>query len=130
MKSITRSDLNLRIDRAIIEYMDHLAKGGGIVHPDVEERMKELSMSAKNLSLRKYKSSIVIKENQTLSIVAVAFGTAYSVKTGKMNQDAIDSGAKTTHQWSTGDSLNLNETFGPDWVVGAWESDEETWILS
>lgn len=130
MKTVSRSDLTSELDAGVIEYMDQLSQGQGMVHPDIEKRMKDLSRNLSGVSLRKYKNSTIIKNNQSSSIVAVAFGTAYSVKVGSMIKSAIASGATTSHQWSDGRSLNLSETFGPDWVVGAWEEDEEVWIQS
>ena len=130
MKADSRLDITSETNAGIIEYMDQLSQGQGIVHPDVEQRMKELSQRLVGTSLRKYKNSTIITNDQSSSIVAVAFGTAYSIKTGRMFKNAIDSGAKTSHQWSDRTSLNLTETFGPDWIVGAWEKDEEDWIQS
>jgi len=78
--------------------MERLSRDSGIVHPDVEDRMKKLGSKLCGMALRKYKNSMIIKCNKTLSIVAVGFGTAYSVRTGELFRTAIDAGAKTTHQ--------------------------------
>lgn len=110
--------------------MDELGRGQGMVHPDVEERMKQLGKNSEGMSLRRYKNSILIKCDNSSLIVAVAFGTAYSIKTGSMFEQAIDSGAKISHQWSDGSSLDLAGSFGHDWIVGAWKKDEKTWIHS
>ena len=130
MNKITEDQLSNPENSRVIEYMERLASGPGMVHPDVEDRMKELSRKIDGMALRKYKNSMIIKCNQTSIIVAAAFGTAYSIRTGEMFRTAIDAGAKTVHRWSDGKSLNLIETFGPDWVVGTWHKDEENWINS
>jgi hypothetical protein len=130
VKTITKSELYSAADKGIIKYMDQLSQGSGIVHPDVEERMKELSDSLNGMLLRKYRNSTVIKSNHDSTIVAVAFGTAYSVKAGSMFTNAIDSGARTFHQWSDGTKLDLIRTFGHDWIVGTWNKNETNWIQS
>ena len=130
MKSISKSELSSKANTGVIEYMEKLSQGQGVVHPDVEERMKELSKNLEGMSLRRYKNSIVIKSDNLSAIVAVAFGTAYSIKIGLMFKHAINSGATTSHHWSDGTSLDLIESFGQDWIVGAWENNEENWIHS
>lgn len=130
MKTISLSELSLDINAGVIDYMEKLGQGRGIVHPDIEERMKEIGSNLDGMSLKRYKNSIIIKDDASPRIVAVAFGTAYSVKIGSMFEHAINSGARTTHNWSDGASLELTESFGHDWIVGAWERDETNWIQS
>lgn len=130
MKKISKSELSMAENTGVVEYMERLARGAGIVHPDVVDRMKALSHRRDGTALCKYKNSIILKCNQTSSIVAAAFGTAYAIRTGEMFRTAVDHGAKTILQWSDGNALNLTETFGPDWVAGAWHRNEASWIGS
>ncbi len=130
MKSISRSELFSETNSGVLEYMDELSLGQGIVHPDVVERMEELRKNLEKMSLRRYKNSIIIKSDISSVVVAAAFGTAYSIKAGSMFYRAIDSGAKTSYNWSDGGSLNLIESFGRDWIVGSWEDNETDWIRS
>ncbi len=128
MEAISRKELAAEVNDGVIEYLEELGKGPGVVHPDVEERMKELSQNLKGMSLWRYRNAIIIKTDQSSTIVAVAFGTAYSIKIGSMLKEAVSSGAKTYHRWSGGGSLDLVESFGHDWIAGAWAKDETDWI--
>ena len=130
MKEITANQLLNPENDGVIKYIEYLTHGPGMVHPDVELRMKELNKNLDEMALRKYKNSMIIKCNKTSSIVVVAFGMAYSLRTGNMYKAAINAGIKTIHTWSDGSSLNLIESFGPDWVVGTWHKDEADWIAS
>ena len=128
MESISKEELSAAVNDGVIQYLEERSLGPGIVHPDVKERMIELIKNLEGMSLRKYKNTLIIKTDDLSTIVAAAYGTAYAIKTGSMFADAINSGAKTCHKWSGGGSLNLAESFGPDWVVGTWEKDEADWI--
>lgn len=130
MKTISLSELSLDTNAGVIEYMEKLGQGQGMVHPEIEERMKEIDRNLNGMSLKRYKNSIIIKDDASPQIVAVAFGTAYSIKIGSMFEHGINSGARTTHNWSDGTSLDLTELFGYDWIVGSWEKDETNWIQS
>jgi len=130
MKTIRKNKLSIPENAGVIKYLDRLARGSGMVHPDITYRMKELYDGLNGMALCRYENSIIIMCNQTLAILAVAFGMAYSLRTGAMFDKAINAGAETTHQWSDGSSpLNLM-TFGNDWIAGMWHKDEAVWISS
>jgi len=130
LKSISRSDLRADIDAGLIDYLDWLAQGQGVVHPDVAPRMRELAKSLDEVVLRAYANSLVVQDERGAGVIAVAFGTAYSIQVGSMFASAVKTGAQTLHRWSDGSSLDLVETFGPGWIAGAWENAEIDWIRS
>ncbi len=130
MKSISSSSISQAVNSGVIKYLNELGKGNGMVHPDVQDRMKELSNELEGMSLRKYKNSLAIELLSSSLIVAAAYGTAYSLRVGTMTQAAIDNGSITSHNWSDGSSLNLIESFGSEWVVGNWHKREASWLQS
>lgn len=100
-----------------------------MVHPDVEERMNELFRGLHSASIHRYENAIVIININTETIIAAAFGTAYTIRTGSMLDLANNAGAKTINKWSNGTTLDL-KTFGTDWVMGAWHKNETVWMNS
>ncbi len=129
MKTFNKADLAHPDNKGVIAYLDELAIGGGMVHPDVDEKMRKLGGQIKAVTLGRYERSYLIVHDPTGLILAAAYGTAYSIRTGTMVNQAKQAGAKAIHAWSDG-TVNDLADFGDDWVVGSWHEDEPVWMGS
>lgn len=61
-------------------------------------------------------------------VLAVAIGTQYGLR---LPPDAIpearQAGAKTATRWSGGQTFDIADAFGPDWILGGWLPQEASW---
>lgn len=61
-------------------------------------------------------------------VFALAMGTQYALRLpAPLAAEALAAGAKHLTTWAGGDTLDLAEEFGPDWVFGAWLQQEAGW---
>ena len=49
------------------------------------------------------------------------------MKPGSLGEEAVRAGARTTTTWSGGDTLDVRQEFGDEWVFGAWLEGEIGW---
>ena len=63
-------------------------------------------------------------------ILAAAIGTQYALRLLPEHRAvAVAAGAELAHTFRTvGTTLELPETFGPEWVFGAWDEREPAWL--
>jgi hypothetical protein len=62
-------------------------------------------------------------------VLAIGFGTRYALRLPRPRlEDAIAAGCEATVTWSDGTSTDLRDTFGGDWLFGAWCDQETQWL--
>ena len=58
----------------------------------------------------------------TGEILAVAIGTSYAVRLPRALSENHPEGTSSKIKWSVGKTMDPGTLFGPDWVVGTWNS--------
>ncbi len=66
------------------------------------------------------------------TILAVGLGTSYGLRLRPEDlAEAVAAGAELVHTFrSVGVTLDLPETYGPDWAFGSWSDREADWVLA
>jgi hypothetical protein len=61
-------------------------------------------------------------------VLGLVMGTEYVLRLpGETIDSAFSTGAKRIMRFSTGDTINLEEIFGDEWIFGAWLNEELAW---
>ena len=128
MKPVSEDVVALPENSGAITYLKNLASGGGMVHPDVHERLRELKEGVDSLVHRSYLNSEALVGLETGKIRVAAFGTAYVLCVEQNLEDALGVNKNQTIQWSDGDVLNLKGSFGDDWIEGSSDDSEIAWL--
>jgi hypothetical protein len=100
-------------------------------HPDVVARLWEVLNAALPTDARcLVAGGAALVDPASGLILAAALGTRYALRlTGRPLAEALAAGLATVHLFSTvGRTLDLEETFGPGWVFGAWDDREAAWL--
>ena len=106
---------------------DYLGSGA---HPDIVERLwKDLNRALPKDSRRLVFGTPVLMNPDTNEILAVAIGTSYAVRLPRALSENHPEGTSSKIKWSVGKTMDLGTLFGPDWVVGTWNSAELDWVL-
>ena len=97
-------------------------------HPDIVERIWDQLSKALPADARcvVYRTPALVHPRGI--VLATALGTSYGLRVPKsLMGDARKAGAKTSHTYGGGFTLDLEKEFGPDWIFGGWFKEEETW---
>jgi hypothetical protein len=64
-------------------------------------------------------------------LLAQAFGTRYVLRIPRESMhEAIECGAQTIVTWTGGQTTDLKQEYGNDWIFGCWLEREPTWLLA
>jgi hypothetical protein len=98
-------------------------------HPEIVERVwDQLGHGLSPDSRRIVCGVVVLVQPTTGVILAVAFGTSYSLRLPQgAFAAALEAGCTTSHRWGDGKTTDLSTLFGSDWVFGCWAKDEAAW---
>ncbi|MEO6059275.1 MAG: hypothetical protein ABIQ05_04795 [Candidatus Limnocylindria bacterium] len=102
-------------------------------HPDVVERLWETlngSLPADARWLVFDGPALVHPASGT--ILAVGLGTSYGLRLRPEDlAEAVAAGAELVHTFrSVGVTLDLPDSYGPDWAFGSWSDREADWVLA
>jgi hypothetical protein len=128
MKPISDAAHSIPANVGVLGYIAELAKGGGMVHPDLSEHLYSLRKQAKGLALRKHECSEVLIGVESMIIHVAAFGTGYGLKVGEHLEEALEKGKAQKITWSDESCLDIPSVLGADWIVGSFDDDEAHWI--
>ena len=102
---------------------------GAGTHPDIVQRIWTAFASLGDQAMV-YGSPAVIHRNSGV-ILAVGFGTTYIMRVHENDmKSALAAGCKVKQSWSYGEDTDLSELLGSDWVFGAFEDAEPTWVAA
>ncbi|MDG2346400.1 MAG: hypothetical protein P8M62_10220 [Opitutae bacterium] len=128
MKSISGRAFTVSENAGVLEYLEELSKGSGMVHPDISLRLVEIRKEIEGVSLRRcFRSQVLICPDSQV-ICAAAFGMGHAIKVGYHLQNSKEKGKKQKITWSDGTSLDLASQFGSDWIEGSFDSEEIKWL--
>lgn len=102
-------------------------------HPDIVERLwTDLAGALPDDSRRLIAGGAALVDPATGVVVAVALGTTYALRLdGAALGEARARGYVGVHEFTTvGRTLDLEATFGPGWVFGRQEPDEDAWLAA
>lgn len=98
-------------------------------HPDIVQRLWDDLGARIPSALR-----LIVCRNPALVhrssrvIFGITLGTQYALRlTPELVAEAVKAGAKTQNRWSNGEVTDLASELGPDWIFGAWLSQEVDW---
>jgi hypothetical protein len=75
-----------------------------------------------------YGSPVLIEPSSGV-VIAKAYGTVYVIRVCPGDiEAALSLGCTTTHQWSDGTTLDLQQELGVDWVFGHFLKEEYGWL--
>jgi hypothetical protein len=98
-------------------------------HPDIVERVwdqlgRELPEASRVVVLGT--PGLVHPESGV--VIALALGTQYGLRLPIAAwAHGLPPGVVRTTTWSGGETMDIGETIGPDWVFGTWAPAEERW---
>jgi hypothetical protein len=128
MKPVSEKVFAVNENEGVISYLKDLARGSGMVHPDVSGRLRELKEEVNDLILRRCLRSEVLLDVNTQRILVVAFGTGYALRVDQQLTNALTEEKKQKIDWSDGTSLNLEKQFGEGWICGSYDKAEVIWL--
>ena len=101
-------------------------------HPDIVERVwKVLGASIPAECRAIVHGTPALVDPATGLVLAVAIGTQYALRLRATDvAAAVARGAPTATKWSGGETLDVRETFGEEWILGSWKGDEATWVAA
>ena len=96
-------------------------------HPDIVERVWDQIGSALPMDCRCLVCGTpALVQPVSGILLAFCLGTAYCLRlSSELLEEAIKRGAKTSTKWSNGNVLDATQTFGSDWIFGAWKEEVE-----
>jgi hypothetical protein len=98
-------------------------------HPDIVERLWDQIGAALPVDCRciVHGSPALLGPASGL-ILGVCIGTQYGLRMPRgCVVQAIAAGASTVTRWSAGNTMDIAQEFGEDWVFGAWLAQEAEW---
>jgi hypothetical protein len=102
-------------------------------HPDVVERLWDVLDAALPERGRCliYGGPALVQPDSGV-VLAVGIGTEYAVRLLPADRaSAVEAGAEVIHAFRTsGGTLDLGATFGPDWVFGRFDDREPEWLAA
>jgi len=105
------------------------AYSGAGCHPEIVERLWDQIGAALPVDCRcLIHGTPALAHPESGVILATGIGTQYALLlTSALAKEAILAGAKKTTVWTGGGSLDVQQSFGADWVLGAWLDRETGW---
>lgn len=105
---------------------DYLHAGS---HPDIVERVwNTLGRALPEECRRVVCGTPVLLHPQSKILLAVTIGTQYAVRLpSRILHDGPPAGVRAEIVWSGGSTLNVQQEFGPEWVVGTFSPSEVAW---
>jgi hypothetical protein len=108
------------------EQKDHWESGS---HPDIVERVwDQLGAGLPTECRQVVLGSPALVDPVSGVIFALAIGTQYAVRLPLSARSCGQPpGVRTTTTWAGGQLMDIQATFGPEWVFGSWAPVEESW---
>lgn len=101
-------------------------------HPDIVARVwKELAAKLPGDARALVHGTPALVHAPSGLILAAAIGTQYvlRLRAGDVAL-AVAAGAPVTTRWSSGETLDVREALGPEWIFGSFMKAEPEWVAS
>jgi hypothetical protein len=98
-------------------------------HPDIVERVwDQLGASLPAECRVVVLGTPALVHPDTGVILALAIGTQYGLRLPAAAWErGLPPGSSTTTTWAGGETIDIQEKLGRDWVFGTWAAEEEAW---